>query len=630
MSFQSFRDFTLNEQLAAKSAEFELLSEELTNNQKALVDIWSDKHDKKIRASRKLSDHVFGDQDRIHIPLEDKNHVSPHPDVEQHLAKHGWEVTDYKKGLAKNPTGKYPKREVRIGSILQDTNAHPDVVSTFNNDPRRAASRQSQHGLHIVISRHPHDVAGMSTGRGWASCMTMRGDPRHTEGCNSHYLENDIKEGTHVAYLTKKDDHDIKDPIARVALKPMINQDHPHDTILRPEGNVYGTTDHDAFHNTIAQWATKHFPMQKEGVYKIKKGLYADSENAKMLVDYNHHMDGSTEPPLNIRRGAAVDPTLMPHNVDKLVNDHALEVREKVAQARHDLRRDHVDKMIDDHSRVSSALASNEKIPLEPQQFDKLLEKHPNYLVSRNNLTGTEQKKVFDKLDRHAAKNDPDSKRMATDLAFHLTSSSNFAHKHFDKIHDVLEKAYDDRSDFSGHLVSHLLAHPALSPERQDKWVNKDHSDADVGLSLNPKLTDENKTKILSRKYGVLFGNPAKNVVAGQKLQPHHLELAVNHSDESVREAVVDSDNKLSEAHLDKLSKDPSPAVKGALLYSDKHDLKKKHFNNLIDSYKAATPNYDPRRQPSWSNRVEYEKHWNERNQSHIDFAIKRRDAAKE
>ena len=69
------------------------IKEELTPEQTRLVDSWGSNN-----ASKRISDHVFGNNDRITIPLEQNNDTSvvPHPDVQKHLEQHGYYIHDYK------------------------------------------------------------------------------------------------------------------------------------------------------------------------------------------------------------------------------------------------------------------------------------------------------------------------------------------------------------------------------------------------------------------------------------------------------------------------------------------------------------------------------------------------------
>lgn len=102
------------------------------------------------------------------------------------------------------------KQIIAISKLLSKNNK--DLLEAFNNDKTRVRAKSAENI--VVISRHPHDVAGMSTDRGWTSCMNIR------DGFNRRYVLNDVKAGTLIAYLVKKDDTNIKKPSARVLIKP--------------------------------------------------------------------------------------------------------------------------------------------------------------------------------------------------------------------------------------------------------------------------------------------------------------------------------------------------------------------------------------------------------------------------
>lgn len=128
---------------------------------------------------------TFSGGDHVHFPLENNGHDHIDPDVAEHLTHHGWDVKDYKKGIATkeittgNESLGIPLRrkmvEKSIGGILKDTNAHPDVQKAFMNDDARKSTRSFSNtgGHHVVISTSPMALAGASTGTDWTSCMNL-------------------------------------------------------------------------------------------------------------------------------------------------------------------------------------------------------------------------------------------------------------------------------------------------------------------------------------------------------------------------------------------------------------------------------------------------------------------------
>ena len=180
--------------------------------------------------------------------------------VDQEVKKKGYEVEDYLSGIASKDEG---KRKIKIGKLLAD---NPDAQKTFANDPQRQASKEA--GYKIVISRHPYDVAGMSTNRGWSSCMNLM-------GMNGHYVMGDVEGGTIIAYLVKGNDTNIKNPTGRILIKPFFNVDKPDDFILQREERVYGTNVN-GFTQKIDEWLNEVNGDKAEGLYCISPGKYND------------------------------------------------------------------------------------------------------------------------------------------------------------------------------------------------------------------------------------------------------------------------------------------------------------------------------------------------------------------
>lgn len=158
------------------------------------------------------------------------------------------------------------KNPTKITKVLQklDQKALSDLYCT---DPLRDGANKIKSEKYIVISSHFYDIAGMSAGRDWTSCMDILNQPDKTKakvkvddedfedfdeedyeeiesklGSDVHiewdnknttqtvytnprkdaieYIEADIAKGTLIAYLILKDDQNIEKPLARILLKP--------------------------------------------------------------------------------------------------------------------------------------------------------------------------------------------------------------------------------------------------------------------------------------------------------------------------------------------------------------------------------------------------------------------------
>jgi hypothetical protein len=136
----------------------------------------------------------------------------------------------------------------------------------------------------------------MSTDRGWTSCMDL------DTGSKTFYIMEDVKKGTIIAYLIKKDDLNINNPVARVLIKPYVSEDSEEIALFRNE-EIKGETVK-GFKETIDAWLEKNQKLSKTK-YKQLKGLYragkcAYSPNASVeailndVVEGTFKIDGST------------------------------------------------------------------------------------------------------------------------------------------------------------------------------------------------------------------------------------------------------------------------------------------------------------------------------------------------
>lgn len=205
--------------------------------------------------------HIFKGKDRIYLPFNKSKEIEVPSKIENYLSSKDLEIVDYKAGLAKNKNGRLSK----IGKALSMEEEGKKLLDLFNTS-RSGAKKDN---LMIVISRHPYDLAGMSTERGWTSCMNL------SDGEFKNYIFKDIENGTLIAYVIDSMDKNINKPICRLLIKQYINIDNENDIILYPENKIYGT-DINGFRNIVFDWI-KTFQVIK-GTYKLKEGLYTDSK----------------------------------------------------------------------------------------------------------------------------------------------------------------------------------------------------------------------------------------------------------------------------------------------------------------------------------------------------------------
>lgn len=264
------------------------LLEELTPGQKKKVSEWN-----VSPFVHAIHDKAFGEGvDRIILPYDDSDapkitstnfndmNVGNHARAVIMMLKHkNYETDDYHSGLAYHVDK--PDRKMKIGSVLKkekiDDREVPmleggqivkrSLANVYEMDPDRKGAKQKKS---IVITRNKYDVAGMSTGRRWTSCMNM------VSGCNRHYLPKDIENGTLSAYFVTHDDNDIKNPIGRVNIKQFNGTGG--DDIYRMEGRTYGNFPQKAI-EAVDSW-TKQKYEAKPGIYTKSSELYDDDGNS--------------------------------------------------------------------------------------------------------------------------------------------------------------------------------------------------------------------------------------------------------------------------------------------------------------------------------------------------------------
>lgn len=114
-------------------------------------------------------------------------------------------------------------------------------------------------------------------------------EDRTETGANAKYLLYDVKEGSLISYLVRKDDLDIKNPISVLNIKPYIreadedgNQDMD-DFVLVSDDDMYGKKV-DAFKTTVDAWLDE-VNGEKFGRFELHPSLYADSDRNFLRVD---------------------------------------------------------------------------------------------------------------------------------------------------------------------------------------------------------------------------------------------------------------------------------------------------------------------------------------------------------
>lgn len=136
----------------------------------------------------------------------------------------------------------------------------------------------------ICISRHPYDIAGMSTGRGWTSCMNLK------DGKFNQYVESSLMNGVLIAYLIKDSDTNINNPTSRLLIKPYVRSgqemDFEHPNWMLRVSKQYGTV-YQKFANVVQKWCNSVWNSRIDGnpedEYDFPPGLYQEDTDDRML-----------------------------------------------------------------------------------------------------------------------------------------------------------------------------------------------------------------------------------------------------------------------------------------------------------------------------------------------------------
>lgn len=230
-------------------------------------------------AAKQISKGVIPDnQSSIHIPLTHNTQQ----EVEGHLVKHGFQLKDYKSGLATDKHG----RDISIAKILKSpkTQAPDHIVKGFENDARGDKISPETH--HIVFSHDPEHIGECSTNKGWKSCasLTPKGNPTsYGSGVAAKAIPNAISAGTHVAYLMKKGETDLNKAHARILLHPYHSYDSEGNiqhTVLMPERKVYSKTGgrQSSFASSLEDFARTNYQMKPGKIYRKDPTVYDDDK----------------------------------------------------------------------------------------------------------------------------------------------------------------------------------------------------------------------------------------------------------------------------------------------------------------------------------------------------------------
>ena len=485
------------------------IGEELTPSQKAKVDTWE-------KGDNSFSDHAYGgdsNEHRVTHELESPDRpTSEHfPKIEQHLSQHGYKVKDYTAGKA---TDKYG-REISIGKVLNKTGADPALKKGFEEDPARGQATKATSNLQMTVSRHPYDVAGMtSKGHSWEeeSCMNFK------SGSNRQYLPEDVKNGTHVAYLHHKDDPKMKKPLARIAMKKYTNIDDPNDSILRPENKTYGAAP-DAFSHTVNRWVNRHFPGRPDAIYKKNPHVYDDTPRSKYVIGEKALDKAVNHPDEEVRKAVAGNASLKPHHLDTLMLDSSDRVA-RIALDNPNVNSDHVETGF--RRGITSAIA-------HPKASSKLV----NEVLTRKDKNGDY---VHDDWSRRDAASNPNATKAHLDAAV---------------------------SDPSEMVRSYAAENPNLNSTHLHKLLRDSDMSVSARAARHENLTGAHISQAIDHHFD--RGSDSKytmvNLGYNRNIKPKHIDRMLDHPDADIRRAAL-RNKKASAANITKAMNDPKMEVR--------------------------------------------------------------------
>jgi len=274
---------TLVEQLLQEAIPLNIAKKQYTRSNSSLY----------AQASQVIKD-TFDNKDRLIYPIDIESTAVSETghqlfrNIQQLLSTQGYDVrnfSDYIKGVAFQIKNGYPdvKNPQRIGKLLhrfepegtvkvrdRETGAFKSIpgkplLHEFKQDPIQSLKVGEKTYL-VVISRHPYDVAGMSTDRNWTSCMDLgfqteyKGKRTPYTGSMSTYIAADVEHGTLVAYLVSAEEQmpngkvSLRRPISRIVMKPHIARDG---TVAYAIGRMYGV-EVNSFSEFVEHWISSN------------------------------------------------------------------------------------------------------------------------------------------------------------------------------------------------------------------------------------------------------------------------------------------------------------------------------------------------------------------------------------
>ena len=199
--------------------------------------------------------------------------------LDDHLKQWGVKL-DLEDSSLENLT-KINNAKVKIKNIIDTIRDIEEELSKLFNDPIRLGAKGD---LLVVISMRGDDIATMSTGRRWTSCMELN------RGAHYKDVFCEISDGGFVAYLINSDDKNIEDPLARLLVRRFDSQDGK--SIAVPEGDIYSSgEEYPELIKAVDDWISGKQGSIYPSTYKRMGGKYSDTFDDEEAFGIDLEMD---------------------------------------------------------------------------------------------------------------------------------------------------------------------------------------------------------------------------------------------------------------------------------------------------------------------------------------------------
>lgn len=197
--------------------------------------------------------------DRIYLDITNESLSPIQQEIETYLTNEGYKITNYRDGLAEK-IEEEGGNVYKMGKLLK---SNPKLSDNFVDDPCRSCKGR----LLAVLSRHPHDILAMSTGRRWEACTTYG-----KEGFDK-YAKADLAGGSIAAYLIHAGDPGIRDPLARILIKSYENQETGEEALIP---NITYGREFEPFSDTVMGFLESTYNKDKMGYFCLPSGIFRD------------------------------------------------------------------------------------------------------------------------------------------------------------------------------------------------------------------------------------------------------------------------------------------------------------------------------------------------------------------